>query len=195
MNKDLIVILNFFRLLERLKNELRHSWTSNGRQESVAEHSWRLSLMVIVCSSYMSENNFDLLKALQMAVIHDLGEIYAGDRHFLEINKSPRSRQERANREEKAVADLCAVLGKNGDSIRSLWEEFEEQKTVEAQVVNCLDKLEVCIQHSQADILTWTQEEINSLDSYFSTINPNSQILDSLKNAVYSECMKKTRTD
>ena len=30
---------------EQLKNNTRHSWTSSGRHESVAEHSWRLALM------------------------------------------------------------------------------------------------------------------------------------------------------
>lgn len=30
---------------ERLKCNTRHSWTSTGRRESVAEHSWRLALM------------------------------------------------------------------------------------------------------------------------------------------------------
>jgi len=37
--KDIIKFLN---VAEKLKCELRHSWTSSMRQESVAEHSWRL---------------------------------------------------------------------------------------------------------------------------------------------------------
>ena len=33
---------------ERLKCNTRHSWTSTGRRESVAEHSWRLALMALL---------------------------------------------------------------------------------------------------------------------------------------------------
>ncbi len=35
-------ILSLLRLAERMKFELRHSWLSSGRQESVAEHTWQM---------------------------------------------------------------------------------------------------------------------------------------------------------
>lgn len=40
--------LGFLELASKLKLELRHSWPGgkDGRRESVAEHSWRLVLMV-----------------------------------------------------------------------------------------------------------------------------------------------------
>ena len=36
--------LNFIKETELLKNVLRTAWGSTGRQESTAEHSWRLAL-------------------------------------------------------------------------------------------------------------------------------------------------------
>ena len=36
--------LEFLHRAEQLKCAPRHSWTSSGRRESVAEHSWRLGL-------------------------------------------------------------------------------------------------------------------------------------------------------
>ena len=62
MQKSCRGILDFLHAIEQLKQELRHSWTSNGRQESVAEHSWRLSLMLVICSPYL-DKQIDLLKA------------------------------------------------------------------------------------------------------------------------------------
>ena len=38
-------VLSFLGFAEGLKRELRHSWLSDGRQESVAEHSWQMALM------------------------------------------------------------------------------------------------------------------------------------------------------
>ena len=40
--RDLLKIMH---VAERLKDTMRHSWTSQGRRESVAEHSWRLTVM------------------------------------------------------------------------------------------------------------------------------------------------------
>jgi putative hydrolases of HD superfamily len=39
MDDDVQRILSVLRLAERLKSELRHSWLSSGRRESVAEHT------------------------------------------------------------------------------------------------------------------------------------------------------------
>ncbi|MCS4224707.1 HD domain-containing protein [Sphingobacterium sp. BIGb0165] len=46
--EQLSAIMDVLKLAEKLKFELRHSWLSNGRQESVAEHTWRMSLMAIL---------------------------------------------------------------------------------------------------------------------------------------------------
>ena len=35
---------------ERLKDTTRHCYTSGGRHESVAEHSWRIALMASSCA-------------------------------------------------------------------------------------------------------------------------------------------------
>ena len=37
--------LKFLELCHKLKLVLRHCWFDGGRRESVADHSWRLSMM------------------------------------------------------------------------------------------------------------------------------------------------------
>src|SRR6056297_1491823 len=78
LQSELTKVLKLLNLAEKLKFELRHSWLSNGRQESVAEHSWRLALMVVLLAPHLGEP-VNMEKALKMALIHDLVEAEAGD--------------------------------------------------------------------------------------------------------------------
>ncbi|MDZ4323104.1 MAG: HD domain-containing protein, partial [Alphaproteobacteria bacterium] len=70
--------VQFLNIAEKLKCEMRHSWLSSGRQESVAEHSWRMGLMVMTFFPYLSQK-VDLEKCLKMAILHDLAEAEVGD--------------------------------------------------------------------------------------------------------------------
>src|SRR6185436_5521033 len=63
---------------EKMKTILRHSWISNGRRESDAEHSWRLALMAMVLHPHLKPKP-DLLRTMKMVIIHDLCEVYARD--------------------------------------------------------------------------------------------------------------------
>ncbi|MBN8999319.1 MAG: HD domain-containing protein, partial [Rhizobiales bacterium] len=67
-------LLEFFALAERLKMELRHSWLSNGRQESVAEHTWLMALMAITLAPTL-EHPVDLGHVLKLIIVHDLAEV------------------------------------------------------------------------------------------------------------------------
>ena len=62
---------------ERLKDTTRHCYTSQGRHESVAEHSWRVTLMAYLMRDEFPELDMD--KVMQMCLIHDLGECFTGD--------------------------------------------------------------------------------------------------------------------
>lgn len=42
-------LLNALSVAERLKDTTRHCYTSKGRHESVAEHSWMMTLMAFLC--------------------------------------------------------------------------------------------------------------------------------------------------
>lgn len=46
--KNLNEYMDFMKTAESLKSVTRTAWTSEGRRESTAEHSWRLALMVAV---------------------------------------------------------------------------------------------------------------------------------------------------
>ena len=47
--------IDFLGKIEKLKCNTRHSWTSSGRRESVAEHTWRLAVMALLCEDEFPE--------------------------------------------------------------------------------------------------------------------------------------------
>ena len=70
-------LLNLLTVAERLKDTTRHCYTSNGRHESVAEHSWMMTLMAFFMRDEFPEADMD--KVIRMCIIHDLGEAFTGD--------------------------------------------------------------------------------------------------------------------
>ena len=70
-------LLQILRVAEKLKCNTRHSYTSTGRHESVAEHSWRIALMAMLLTPEFPEA--DMNKVIRMCLIHDLGEAFTGD--------------------------------------------------------------------------------------------------------------------
>ncbi len=157
--QQLTAILEVLQLAERLKFELRHSWLSNGRQESVAEHTWRMSLMAVLIEPLLDQK-VDLARLLKMVIIHDLVEAEAGDVSVLDQIRNPEIRKVKQQREELAIQRLRDMLSNaNGQDIYDLFYEFEEKQTFEAKVANAIDKLEVQLQHNHADISTWEEIE------------------------------------
>jgi putative hydrolase of HD superfamily len=137
-------ILAFLRIAERLKSTPRSGWTTAGERESVAAHTWRLSLMAAVLSDRFPE--IDLARLLKICLIHDLGEALHGDVPAPEQaalgGKAARERD-----------DLQTVLAPLPERLRveltALWDEYEAAVTPEAQLAKGLDKLETILQHTQ----------------------------------------------
>ena len=148
-------ILSLLHLAEKLKFELRHSYTSSGRQESVAEHTWRMALMAILLEPYLDQK-IDITRTLKMIIIHDLVEAEAGDVPFPRMVQNAELKKVKEEKEKAAIETIRKMLNNAvGEEIHSLWNEFEARKTYEAKIANALDKLEVQLQHNEADIATW----------------------------------------
>lgn len=151
-------ILASLRLSEALKRELRHSWLSDGRRESVAEHTWNMALLAMLCHPHL-EHPVNLEKTLKMVLVHDLVEAEAGDIPFFEESERQNSKQAS---EVAAMKKISAVLPSPANSeISSLWHEFEAFESLEAKFVKALDNLEVQIQHNWADLSTWEPIEFD----------------------------------
>jgi putative hydrolase of HD superfamily len=159
MEKQITAILKVLALAERLKFELRHSYTSSGRQESVAEHTWRMSLMAVLIEPLLKQK-IDMVRLLKMIILHDLVEAEARDVSALDVLRNPEIKLDKIEKEKQAIENLRLTLeNTNGQEIFDLFYEFEEKQTYEAKVANALDKLEVQLQHNHADFSTWEEIE------------------------------------
>lgn len=186
--KQLNSFLDFCHQAEGLKKLLRHSWLSDGRQESVAEHSWRISLMVMVLESSFK---VDLAKAIKMALVHDLAEVYAGDTWAFEATRKGKHQLEELGL-AKIVAKLPAAVSKE---IKLLWQEYELCQSEEAKLVKALDKLEVLIQHNESSVNTWDEREYAFNFYYGNEQCEDNPLLKSLRKLVKEETRRKIKKE
>jgi putative hydrolases of HD superfamily len=142
--EDLEGALTFLRTAERLKTVTRSGWTSEGQQESVAEHTWRLCLMAMLL--YSDTPGIDLARLLKMCLIHDLGEAIGGDVPApAQKQGGGKAEQERTDL-VRLTTSLPAGLQRE---IIELWDEYEAAGSPEAKLAKGLDKLETILQHTQ----------------------------------------------
>lgn len=141
-------LLNILLVAEKLKCHTRHCSTSSGRQESVAEHSWRTALMAMLTASAFPEADMD--KVIRMCLIHDLGEAFTGDIPSFDKTEADSKTEELALRQW-----VQTFPSPEREEWLALYEEMEAQQTQEARIYKALDKLEAVIQHDESDISTW----------------------------------------
>lgn len=137
-------ILDFLRHAERLKDTLRSGFTSAGRRESVAEHTWRLCLLALVLHERFSE--VDFARLIKLCLIHDLGEAVGGDIPAPE----QRAADDKSERERRDLLRMLEPLPSSlQQELAGLWEEYEAAESPEARLAKALDKLETLLQHTQ----------------------------------------------
>jgi putative hydrolase of HD superfamily len=134
----------FIEEAEKLKSVVRTAWTSSGRRESTAEHSWRLALLAGIMSG--DHPGLDVAKVLMMSLIHDIGEIYEGDISAA-LNPDKESKHEAEYRAAKAVFSILPET--QAQRMMDIWMEYNDNATPEARLVKALDKAETIIQHNQ----------------------------------------------
>ena len=149
---DTRVLLDILHLAERLKDTTRHSYTTQRRRESVAEHSWRAALMALLLRDEFPEADMD--KVIRMCLIHDLGEAFTGDIPAFE--KTGEDEQKEEELLDRWVASLPAGLSAEW---AELYREMGERKTLEAKIYKAIDGLEAVIQHNESPIDTWIPHE------------------------------------
>jgi 5'-deoxynucleotidase YfbR-like HD superfamily hydrolase len=137
------IIEAYFELCQ-LKQLYRQGWLRGGmsreRCESVAEHSFACAVLAgWLAQAYYPD--LDVCKVLRLALLHDFGEIYAGD-------VTPAEAVEPEEKHQREAGSVTQVFGKlpGGAAWLSLWEEFERNETVEARFVRQIDRLEMGLQ-------------------------------------------------
>ena len=141
-------LLEILSVAERLKCNTRHCYTSSGRHESVAEHSWRISLMAMLVADEFP--GADMNKVIRMCLIHDLGEAFTGD-----IPTFWKTGADETKEEDLLNAWVGTLPEPQKNEFSQLYAEMNALETLEAKIYKALDKLEAIIQHNESDISTW----------------------------------------
>lgn len=178
---DLLQVLH---TAEKLKDTTRHCDTSGGRRESVAEHSWRLTLMAFFLRDEFPALDMD--KVLRMCLVHDLGECFTGDiPSFLKTAADTEREDTLLERWVRSLpAPYCTEL-------TALYGEMDALETQEARLYKALDKLEAVIQHNEAPISTWLPREYALNMTYADENVAFSPYLTALREAVRDETRAK----
>lgn len=149
--------LAFILEADKEKNILRQTHLSGyTRQENDAEHAWHMAMMIYLLKEYANED-FDVAKAMMMALIHDIVEIDAGDTYAYDTKGLSTQKE----RESKAADRIFGLLPNDQmEHLRALFEEFEEGKTPEAKFARTMDNLQPLLLNDYNNGKDWRVHDI-----------------------------------
>ncbi|SFI76697.1 MULTISPECIES: HD family hydrolase [unclassified Bacillus (in: firmicutes)] len=159
MEKRIEQIIEFLRIIDQFKSIERKTKVSHtNRHENDAEHTWHMCMFALLLHKEIEEEiNFE--RILKLILIHDLGEIYAGDTYahdsFARINKK--------ERETEAIQKLLNELPNDLKvEFHELWNEYEANETQEAQFVQAIDKMQAFTQNVHTNGEVWKENKVTS---------------------------------
>ncbi len=155
-------LVRFWEFAAKLKAEARRGWLKKlrlQRTESVADHSFALSLL---CLFEGERRSYNVERLLKLALLHDLEEAITGDL----TPQDKESKGETVVRAQKIAAReqlLSCFPQENQRAYRELWSELENERSKEAQLVHELDRLEMAL---QANEYAWGGIEATKLKEF-----------------------------
>ena len=177
--------LEILHVAERLKDTPRHCTTTNRRPESVAEHSWRVSLMAMLLRQEFPDVNID--RVVDMCLIHDLGECFTGD-----IPTFAKTDADRAAEDTLLEQWVASLPQDTAAEFSALFAEMQAQLTQEAKIFRALDKLEALIQHNESPLDTWSENEYALNKTYAFDAAAFSEWLTALRQEILRDTLDKT---
>ncbi|HTH15484.1 MAG TPA: HD domain-containing protein [Magnetospirillum sp.] len=145
--------------LDKLKTILRQTLLADSsRRENDAEHSWHVAMMAVLLAEYAPEGA-DPLRASRMLLFHDVVEIDAGDT-FIHDDKG---NADKAEREQAAADRLYGLLpADQAESLRALWQEYEDRATPTAKFADALDRLQPIMNNVATQGGTWKSNHVTA---------------------------------
>lgn len=157
---DIHPIIEAYFEFNHLKQLYRQGWLKKGlpskRCESVADHTFSVAVLAyFLAQAYFPD--LDLSRVIRLALLHDFGEVYAGD--LTPDDHVSSTEKERLERE--AIERIFSKLP-NGEDYLNLWEDYERQSSDEARFVRQIDRLEMALQAS-----VYEKQGFPDLDNFF----------------------------
>lgn len=151
--------IDFAYIIGKTKKIKRSGWIRENihEPESVAEHSFRLTVLAMVLAPQLKINSEKLIK---MAITHDIAEAEIGDwvaERGKKIDK--KLKQSKEKQETKIIHDIFAQFG---GEFSNTFNEMLARKTKTAKIFWQLDKLEMAIQAHEYEV-----EQKKDLQEFF----------------------------
>jgi len=145
--------IRFLLEVDQLKEVFRRTvLTRSRRRENDAEHSWHLCLCVLVLAEHAAAPGLDVLRALQMVILHDLVEIDAGDTFAYDTAGMVGQHE----REARAADRIFGLLPEDqGRAFRALWDQFEARQTPEARFAAAVDRFQPMLLNAHTEGHAW----------------------------------------
>lgn len=149
--------LAFILEADKEKNIFRQTHiTGYARRENDAEHAWHMAMMIYLLKEY-SNDEFDVAKAMMMALIHDIVEIDAGDTYAYDTAALETQKE----REERAADRIYGLLPDDQrDELRALFEEFEAGETPEARFAKTMDNFQPLLLNDSNGGADWREHKV-----------------------------------
>ena len=155
-------ILQFIVEIEQLKNVYRKTRPVGvDRYENSAEHSWHVSLLALLLKDHSNEDiNID--RVIRMLLVHDLGEIDAGD----EIIYSSETLEQKFKEEEGMKRRLQILPENQAVEYLELWREFEAGESPESKYAKAIDRIPPILHNLYGDGHSWRDNHISKEKVY-----------------------------
>lgn len=176
-------MVDFMATVGKSKRLLRSGWVREKVKdpESVAEHSFRITVLVIILADQLG---VDKEKLIKMTFVMNLGEITTGDLVFergelIDIKK----KGEKESKEKEGVKNILRDIGADKEYI-NIFEEMIKRKSPEAKIFWQIDKLEMAMQ-----ALEYEKDQNKDLDEFFT--NAGLQIETPILKKIFLEILKR----
>lgn len=173
---DLVQQLAFIQEIDKLKSVYRRTLvkSDDNRRENSAEHSWQITLSAQVLQPY-AQKPVDIQRVTMMLLIHDIVEIDAGDLFAFDDNGL---HEEQAQKEQAAAQRIFSILpDEQSTKLLSLWQEFEEAQTDDAQFAKSIDRILPLIQNMSNQGGSWvgnnlSKSQVLARNKYLQGLSP-----------------------
>ncbi|MEM7335965.1 MAG: HD domain-containing protein [Chloroflexota bacterium] len=149
-------ILQFMIEVDKLKAVLRKSRPVGlERYENSAEHSWHVCVSALMLYPYANEP-VDINRVIRMLLIHDLGEIDAGDK-IIYASETVAQKREEAAGVQRLLNLLPAAVD---DDYLALWMEFEAGESADAKFAKAVDRIPPLLHNIHDEGRGWKENNI-----------------------------------
>jgi len=145
--KEIEQVLDFIVEIEKLKDVHRKTMPVGlDRFENSAEHSWHVCLSALMLKDFANEA-IDICRVIKMLLIHDLGEIHAGDTIIYASESAELKAEEQAGLERV----LGLLPEGKADEYVELWLEFEAGSSADSKYAKAVDRIPPMLHNLHGD--------------------------------------------